>query len=238
MAPSPPPAQRRDGFTLIELLVVITIVGILAAILFPVYGSVQNSGRKTEAISDERNLILACLNYKADYNHLPMTPGQVLGGNPPYNSDTCFGDGRQALYPGYKLMDILRAVPDADDNKNDVLNPSNTVYFTAPFVKAANDPRHGLLRLDYTDDTPNTGYTMKAGSFVDPWGSEYVVFLDANNDHDMNMDMGWFYSSYPKNTDTQIIGPKGTVTAASLGADGDWGKNGVPDGSDDIVSTQ
>ena len=235
------PANRRGGFTLIELLVVITIIGILAAMLFPVFGSVQNAGRKTQAISDEHNLILACLNFKADYNHLPITSGQTLGGQPPYNSDTCYGDGRQALYPGYLLMDSLRAISNNGDdngNKNDSINPSKTVYYTGPFVKNEGDPRHGLLRVAYTDTTPVTGYTMHAGSFVDPWGSEYVVWLDANNDHDLNMDMRWFYSNYPPNTDAQIIGPKGTVQAASLGPDGDWGKNGVPDGSDDIISTQ
>ena len=237
MACSPLPTSRHDGFTLIELLVVITIVAILAGILLPVYGSVQNAGRKTEAISDERNLILACLNFKADYNHLPITPGQILGGQPPYNSDTCYGDGKLAMYPGYLLMDTLRGISNNGDdngNKDDSINPSKTNYFSVNYVKNDKDPRHGLLRVANNDGN----YLMHAGAFVDPWGSEYVVWLDANNDHDLNMDMGWFYPNYPKNTADQIYGPKGTVQAASLGPDGDWGKNGVPDGSDDIISTQ
>ena len=216
MLPQHLPKSRHAGFTLIELLVVIAIIGILAAILFPIFGSVENAARKTEAIADERNLIMACMNYQADYNHLPLTAGQLLGAQPPYNSDTCYGDGKNALYPGYQLMDILRAVSD-QTNQDNALNPSKTVYFSNPYVKNAKDPRHGILQVDYVDPTPNTGYTMKAGSFVDPWGSEYIVWLDANRDHDLNTVIRWFYPSYPQNTDKMIYGPKGTV---SSGLDG------------------
>ena len=215
MAFPPSCSKRRAGFTLIELLVVITIVGILAAIIFPVYGSVQDTGRKTQAVSDERGIILACMNYKADYNRLPLTPNQQLGSVHPYNSDTCYGDGKNALYPGYLLMDILRGIPD-DSNKDNICNPGQTVYFAAPTVKNDKDPRHGLLRVDYNDPTPNTGYTMKAGSYVDPWGSEYVTWLDSNNDHNLNAAMLWFYPNYKQDTATTIYGPRATVQVASL----------------------
>ncbi len=44
--------HTRQGFTLIELLVVITILGILAALLFPVFLKARERGRMTTCASN------------------------------------------------------------------------------------------------------------------------------------------------------------------------------------------
>ena len=41
--------DSRKRFTLIELLVVITIIGILASLVFPALHTVRNNARKTKA---------------------------------------------------------------------------------------------------------------------------------------------------------------------------------------------
>ncbi len=56
----------RKGFTLIELLVVITIIGVLAALLFPVFVKVRENGRRTACQSNERQLGLAVFQYVSD----------------------------------------------------------------------------------------------------------------------------------------------------------------------------
>ena len=43
---------RSRAFTLIELLVVIVILAVLAGLAFPVFQSVQNQARKTQAKND------------------------------------------------------------------------------------------------------------------------------------------------------------------------------------------
>ena len=58
--------RTRKGFTLIELLVVITILGIIGAILFPVFVKVRENGRRTACQSNERQLGLAVFQYVAD----------------------------------------------------------------------------------------------------------------------------------------------------------------------------
>ena len=58
--------HARKGFTLIELLVVITILGILAALLFPVFVKARENGRRTACQSNERQLGLALFQYVAD----------------------------------------------------------------------------------------------------------------------------------------------------------------------------
>ncbi len=59
--------RRTPAFTLIETLVVIAIVAILAALLFPVFASARESGRRTVCISNLRQLGLAEQMYEQDY---------------------------------------------------------------------------------------------------------------------------------------------------------------------------
>jgi prepilin-type N-terminal cleavage/methylation domain-containing protein len=49
--------HRRKGFTLIELLVVIAIIAILAAILFPVFAEARENARKTQCLSNMKQLM-------------------------------------------------------------------------------------------------------------------------------------------------------------------------------------
>lgn len=54
---------RQFGFTLLELLVVIVIIGILAAMLFPVLGRIQERGREVKCASNLRQLHMAAISY-------------------------------------------------------------------------------------------------------------------------------------------------------------------------------
>src|SRR5688572_6574743 len=56
----------RRAFTLIELLVVIAIIAILAAILFPVFAQAKQAAKKTSAISNMKQTILAGIQYMDD----------------------------------------------------------------------------------------------------------------------------------------------------------------------------
>lgn len=58
--------MKRTAFTLIELLVVTAIIAVIAAILFPVFASVRERGRRTVCLSNERQLGMAMLQYAAD----------------------------------------------------------------------------------------------------------------------------------------------------------------------------
>ncbi len=60
--------MKQRGFTLIELLVVIAIIAILAAILFPVFQKVRENARKTQCLSNEKQIGLAILQYNQDYD--------------------------------------------------------------------------------------------------------------------------------------------------------------------------
>ncbi len=61
----------RRGFTLIELLVVVTIIGLLAALLFPVFAKAREQARQTVCVSNLRQIGLAIQMYQADHNNVP-----------------------------------------------------------------------------------------------------------------------------------------------------------------------
>ncbi len=56
----------KKAFTLIELLVVIAIIAILAAILFPVFAQAKNAAKKTQSLSNVKQLGLGVQMYAGD----------------------------------------------------------------------------------------------------------------------------------------------------------------------------
>lgn len=60
--------MERKAFTLIELLVVIAIIAILAAILFPVFAQAKAAAKKTQALSNAKQLGTASFLYMSDWD--------------------------------------------------------------------------------------------------------------------------------------------------------------------------
>jgi len=58
--------MNRKAFTLIELLVVIAIIAILAAILFPVFAQAKEAAKKTQCLSNQKNIGLGMMMYLGD----------------------------------------------------------------------------------------------------------------------------------------------------------------------------
>jgi len=90
-------AERKyHAFTLIELLVVISIISILAAILFPVFARARENARRTSCMSNIKNMALAIMMYTQDYDeHLPSIstcgPVKLETGFNSTNSSGCTG---------------------------------------------------------------------------------------------------------------------------------------------------
>ncbi|GMV89662.1 MAG: hypothetical protein AMXMBFR81_25930 [Chthonomonas sp.] len=69
----------KRAFTLIELLVVIAIIAILAAMLFPVYAQAKQSAKKSNALSQVKQIAVAWQIYANDYDD---TAVNVSSGGP------------------------------------------------------------------------------------------------------------------------------------------------------------
>lgn len=102
--------SKKTGFTLIELLVVITIISILAAILFPVFAQAREKSRQIACISNLRQLSLAFLQYEQDNDEsFPLVCYTTGIGTTELSSWTI------TLQPYIKSQGILRC---PDDNSN------------------------------------------------------------------------------------------------------------------------
>jgi prepilin-type N-terminal cleavage/methylation domain-containing protein len=71
--------MRRNsaGFTLIELMIVVAVIGILAAISIPLYGSVQQRARISKVQADLRAIAAAV---SADQAHTGNFPPEIAAG--------------------------------------------------------------------------------------------------------------------------------------------------------------
>jgi type II secretory pathway pseudopilin PulG len=78
--------KRTAAFSLIELLVVFSVIAILILILLPAVNAVREMGRRTQCINNQRNLIIAVINYESAQGAFPSalpvcnsTPFNSLG---------------------------------------------------------------------------------------------------------------------------------------------------------------
>lgn len=60
--------MRKRAFTLIELLVVISIIAVLAAILFPVFGRARENARRSSCLSNLKQMGVAIAMYREDFD--------------------------------------------------------------------------------------------------------------------------------------------------------------------------
>ena len=90
----------QRAFTLIELLVVISIIAILAGIALPVFSSVQVKGAQTKALSNAKQIGLACKLYATDNDG--KFPSKTISGSRPTTTDVTDSNSAFAqLFPDY-----------------------------------------------------------------------------------------------------------------------------------------
>jgi len=95
--------RRAAGFTLIELMVTVAIVGILAAVAYPAYGSYLTKGHRAAAQAQMLAMALAQSQYLADSRGYAATPA-ALGMLPPadvsarYTIDIAVADGPPSTF--------------------------------------------------------------------------------------------------------------------------------------------
>jgi prepilin-type N-terminal cleavage/methylation domain-containing protein len=118
-------ALREGGFTLIELLVVIVIVAILAGLAFPVFQSVQNEAKKTQAKNDVTQIVTAVNAFYTEYGKYPIA-----------TDDTPIANTADLLY-------TLRAIP-SGANAAYAMNPRKIAFLNVPDAKDPASPRSGI----------------------------------------------------------------------------------------------
>ena len=99
-------ASRCRAFTLLELLVVISIIAILAAILFPVFARARENARRTSCQSNLKQIGLGILQYTQDYDETyPLTYMDEFYGTGDY---WWYGTWMASLMPYIRSTQIYR----------------------------------------------------------------------------------------------------------------------------------
>jgi len=149
MSFTPSLGRRLSAFTLIELLIVITIIAVLAGLLFPAYQGVQERARKLQAKNDLVQIVNAVTGFYTEYGRYPVL--STIGANGTYDANS-----------NDQLFNVLRGTANAGEQLS--LNPRQIVFINPPVAKDVTAPKSGLGQSN--------------GKYYDPWGTPYYVRLD------------------------------------------------------------
>lgn len=145
------------GFTLIELLVVISIIAVLAGLLFPAMGAVRNMARKTSAKNDVTQIVNAVKMYYTEYGRYPLVTADPSGTATSTQQFTSESQNGQ-------LIGVLRASGGANTD-----NPRGIRFLEVPNAKSG---RSGLVVGTGASATPNAD-----AAWMDPWKRPYQIFI-------------------------------------------------------------
>lgn len=221
--------KSAPGFTLVELLTVIAIIAILMGLLFPAINIAREQARKAQAKVDVVGIAAAVKQYYVEYGKYPIDPTVA-----PTTGDMLYDPTSNVS--NALLFNILRNINVGAPGQPNPYNPRAIVFFDGKTASDPVSPRAGFV------PSSSSGGTLTVGAFMDPWGSEYRVAIDADyNNQITNLP----YLDFAGAT----AGPRTGVAVYSYGKDQKIGTNG--DGyyknpnnattstvSDDIISWQ
>ena len=175
----PSPARLQPtAFTLIELLVVIAIIGILTGVALPIVGSIQNTGKKTQSLSNMKQLGTAMLLYCGE--HDGKLPGE--GEDAPTWSKVANAESDTNNQAWYNVLPRLGGFPAAADFANDkagFYSKRNLLYVPAAAYPASklNAPLFAVSLCSKLMSKETTLETLRLHNFPQP--ARTVLFQES-----------------------------------------------------------
>jgi type II secretory pathway pseudopilin PulG len=159
----------------------------------------KEQARRGDAKTALGNIITACKSYQTDYGKFPPVSRALTGdlSNSGYYS---FGDTSEGKCKATNdsLFDILRSIS-RGDNINYAMNKRQQKYIEGKRATDKNNPRSGFC--------DGSEFTSTQGQYMDPWGAQYCIVLDAADTG--TIDMSQFF--------TDLSGTQNVVRFSAVG---------------------
>jgi prepilin-type N-terminal cleavage/methylation domain-containing protein/prepilin-type processing-associated H-X9-DG protein len=222
----------KHAFTLIELLVVIAIIAILAAILFPVFAQAKSAAKKTQSLSNVKQINLAWLMYAddADGTLMRVAQGRMTDGKVIYwwgsYDGTRLREEEGLLYP-YTRSKGIQSDPTLPAGQRTAIGLTGYGYnynYLSPSVYPAPDYVETPRAVSYANiaavaDTVTfatsarmsyaTPHVVEGNTYLEPPSSEYPTFQGRHSGAGI---VGW--------ADGHVKGLKPTYRSGTFGYEG------------------
>lgn len=180
--------NKIRAFTLIELLVVIAIIAILAAILFPVFAQAKQAAKKTQSLSNVKQLGLGQLMYSGDSDDT-FAQSEYGSGDSHFTWAT-------AIYPYLKSGDKKVSSTGVDQNfaQEGIFRSPGNPKASRPGFSTGASFSYGVHMGLFVNNFDNFGGAANPGvsqSVVDSAADKIVMMEKGANDPDWNYP--WFH---------------------------------------------
>ncbi|MCE9558142.1 MAG: prepilin-type N-terminal cleavage/methylation domain-containing protein [Armatimonadetes bacterium] len=187
--------MKKKAFTLIELLVVIAIIAILAAILFPVFTQAKNAAKKTQDISNMKQIALASQMYLGDSDdtyHRLQNGARMTGPK--------LRNGPEVMLQPYLKSEQIWEAPNDSYSRPSCLVPKAGGKISYSFTLAGNSNNnpmtdtfgiHGMAN----DTDANVGDSFTATALGEPAQTIHIYPLWMTSSYQNNRSWYRYYSA-------------------------------------------
>ena len=224
------PGRRAGGFTIVELLIAVIIIGILVAVIIPIYVNRAEDARIATAQQDLDAISTAEQHAAIDtgYFYRIFVLDDVHNGDgvsPDNNNDVVDGIADEYLRGDAGNMPYIfidtkygQLLTTGNTKYNDLVNNETAFNWNGPYLNVARKSGPKFLRpLDVPYSTP-----------IDPWGNPYLLFTREGMMDD-RPGVGQIVTSYSMPTGVGTFACKvfDRPTVLSLGSNGVPGNGGA-----------